>query len=223
MGNRVFIGIPCWSGNIPVPMVNSLLELAKPSWSMISIIERQMIDTARNLLLRHFLESWCDYMLFVDDDNPIPSNTLEILMADDKDIVIAPILTRIPKAWKHDLCAFYGKTVKWNWEEIKVYNHITTFKEDGPLHKIDAGGTGCMLIKRHVAEGMFKKYKLPFEKTYVKLENTIEHNGIVYDSRTMSEDVEFCERAINEWYELWLDERVRPLHMTAPWFVQYTP
>jgi hypothetical protein len=37
-------------------------------------------------------------MLFVDDDNPIPSNTLEILMADDKDIVIAPILTRIAKA-----------------------------------------------------------------------------------------------------------------------------
>lgn len=37
----------------------------------------------------------------------------------------------------------------------------------------------------------------------------------------MSEDCEFSERAIKEGFEMWLDERIRPLHVSRPLVVQY--
>ena len=51
-----------------------------------------------------------DYILFVDDDNPIPQNTLLKMLEDDKDIVTCPILTRNPnKDGKHDICCYYAE------------------------------------------------------------------------------------------------------------------
>jgi len=211
--------MPSYSGMIPATMVQSLLQLHKPYPCAFMIIERQRIDKARNAIAMEALRGDFDYLFFVDDDNPIPPDTLEKFIEDDKDIVIAPILGRNPnEKGVHPLCAFYKKEV----EGIYLYENIKEFRDEGYLHRIDAAGTGAMLIKREVLRKLNKKYQERiFEFGEIRFSKKIEIDGKEYDRRTMSEDCEFSERAINEGFEIWLDERIRPLHMSTYNFVQY--
>jgi len=224
MDKKVLIGMPTYSGLIPNQTVTSLLQLHKPCPTAFMSLERQRIDKARNAMVKETLDNGFDYLFFVDDDNPIPPDTLEKLMEDDKDIVIAPILGRNPnKEGKYPLCAFYSKKVKADGEEISLYENIEKFKEDGEyLHRIDAGGTGCMLIKREVLEKLWEKHEgLPFEFGETKFKKPIYIKGIEYKKRTMSEDCEFCERATKEGFEIWLDDRIRPVHFSNINVIKY--
>ena len=211
--------MPNGSGQVPASMVTSLLQLHKPVQCAFMIVERQMIEMARNGIVMEALKNNVTHVLMVDDDNPIPPDTLEKLLEDDKDIVIAPILSRNPnKEGKHVLCAFYSRDV----EGVKLYDHIEQFKDDGYLHRIDGGGTGCMLIKIEVLAKLFSIHKGNiFERTRDVFEKPIIVDGKEYTERTMSEDVQFCERAIDAGFEVWLDSRVKPLHITGNRFVQY--
>ena len=215
--------MPNASGQVPTITLQSLLQLHKPCPTAFMAVERQRVDKARNAIAMEALTKGFDYLLFVDDDNPIPPDTLEKLLEDDKDIVIAPILGRNPtKDGKYPLCAFYSKEVMVDKKPLKLYNHIVEFKEEGDLHKIDGGGCGCMLIKRKVLEELYKKHKdYIFEFGDIKFKEKIKVDGIEYDRRTMSEDCEFSERAINCGFEMWLDERIKPIHISGSQFIQY--
>lgn len=203
---KVLLGIPNGSGQIPAVMVQSLLALRKPCICASLIIERQRVDKCRNFFCQQVLQNDFDYLFMVDDDNPIPADTLEKFIEDDKDVVIAPILSRNPnKEGKHDLCAYYSREIDIKGEKLTMYDNITEFKEKGDLHQIDAGGTGCILIKRKVIEALAKEYEYIFEFGDITV------NG---QRRTTSEDVEFCERAKKLGFEIWLDERIKPIHLS---------
>jgi len=204
---KILIGMPCGSGMVPTIMLSSLLQLHKPAPCGFATIDRQRVDKARSFIGIEALKGGFSHLLFVDDDNPIPPDTLEKLLEDDKDIVIAPILSRNPnKEGEYDLCAYYEEDRQVGDKTLKYYNFIKEFKDTGYLHRIDAGGTGCMLIKRRVLEGIVDKYDYIFEFGDITV------NG---QRRTMSEDVEFCERAAKEGFEIWLDDRIRPFHITG--------
>lgn len=223
----VLIGMPSGSGHVPVEMLQSLLQLQKPLPCGFMSVTRQRIDKARNYMALEALKVGADYLFFVDDDNPVPPDSLLRMLETDKDIVIAPILSRNPnKFGTHDLCAFYveegPELSELNGKKIRFYKPITDFRDDGPLHKIDGGGTGCMLIKRVVLEKMFEKYKdYMFEFGDLRF-SQFEYDGAKYDRRTMSEDMEFCERVIDLGFEIWLDDRVRPTHISGNKMVQWT-
>jgi len=215
----VLIGVPNGSGQFPAKMVSSLLQLQKTVPCAFMVVERQMIEKARNAIALEALKVGATHLLFVDDDNPIPPDTLTRLLEADKDVVIAPILGRNPnKDGIHPLCAFYS----FEHEGVTLYKHIEEFRDKGPLHKIDAGGTGCMLIKREVLEKMFVLYQdRMFERTYEKLPKKIKVDGVEFEARSMSEDCEFSERVVKAGFEIWLDDRVRPYHITEPKLIQY--
>ena len=221
--SKVLIGMPNASGQVPTIMLQSLLQLYKPCPSAFMAVERQRVDKARNVIAMEALSKGFDYLLFVDDDNPIPPDTLEKLLEDDKDIVITPILGRNPdKTGKHPLCAFYSKERKVDNKMIKLYRPIEQFRDEGYLHKIDGGGCGCMLIKRKVLEKLYSVYKdYIFEFGDIRFAEKIKVDGIEYDRRTMSEDCEFSERAIDNGFEMWLDDRVKPIHISGTQFVKY--
>jgi hypothetical protein len=183
------------------------------------VVERQMIEIARNAIALEAIKNNCTHLLMLDDDNPIPQDTLEKMLEDDKDIVIAPILSRNPnKEGKHDLCAFYKNKV----DGEKLYKNIEFLDENKYLHKIDAGGTGCILIKIEVLKKLNSIYKERiFERTRTIFKKPIIVDGKEYLERTMSEDVQFCERATDNGFEVWLDTRIRPLHITGNKYIKY--
>lgn len=203
---KVLIWMPCGSWFVPSLMVQSLLQLRKPCQCAFLVVDRQRTDKCRNFFVQECLKNGFDYLLMVDDDNPIPPDTLEKLLEHDKDIVIAPILTRNPdNTGHHNLCAYYAEDVEVApGEFLTNYKFITEFKDAGILHKIDAGGTWCMLIKRAVLESIAESHEYPFEYG-----NVI----VAGQRRTTSEDVEFTERCRLKGFEIWLDERVTPVHL----------
>lgn len=220
------IGMPCASGLVPSAMLQSLLQLHKPIPCGFMVVERQRVEKARNALVAEALKGGFDYLFLVDDDNPIPPDALENMIAADKDVVVAPILGRNPDpAGNHHLCAFYSFEHKLGrGKTVRLYEDIGEFREKGPLHRIDAGGTGCMLVKRKVLEKLWKKHEgEPFAFGEVVFEKPITVKGKEFKRRTMSEDVEFCERAVDAGFEIWLDERVRPIHLTRMGAVQWKP
>ena len=221
MSSLVLIGMPCGSGQVPATMVSSLLQLHKPCPCAFMVVERQMIEIARNGIALEGLQKGASHVLFLDDDNPVPPDTLEKLLEADKDIVIAPILTRNPdKDGNHSLCAFYSETV----DGKRIYRNVTEFRDKGLLHRIDGGGTGCMLIKTTVLAKMFSVYSNRwFERTREVFEKPIVVDGKEYTERTMSEDVLFCERAVDLGFEVWLDERIRPMHISGNKYVVWQP
>ena len=211
----ILVGMPTQSGLVPWQTVQSLLQLHKPLPCAFIVVERQRVDKARNYMALQALKGGFEYLLMVDDDNPIPPETLELFIEDDKDIVAAPILSRNPNAdGEHDLCAFYKRKVKLGKKEINLYQNIKKLKGKGPLHKVDATGTGCILIKTKVLATLFAKHQqYIFEFGDIKFDKKYTIDGKEYDRRTMSEDCEFSERAVNAGFEIWLDDRVKPYHL----------
>lgn len=212
----ILIGMPNGSGVVPLPMVQSLLQLEKTMPCGFLAVERQRVDKARNYIVVEALKGNFDYVFFLDDDNPVPPETLRLMLEDDKDIVTVPILSRNPdEKGVHHLCSFYADELDTSIGPLKLYTPITEFKEEGPLHEIDATGTGCLLVKIEVLKTLFPIYQdCIFEFGDLRFDK-VKKNGIEYDRRTMSEDCEFSERAINAGFKIFLDERIRPYHLSG--------
>ena len=208
------IGIPNGSGLFPHQTVTSLLKLKKPCPCMVQIVERQRTDKARNYIVKQELESGATHLLFIDDDNPPAENTIERFFQADKDIVCAPIPTRNPnKNGFHDLCIF-NKVVKDDLP-FPLYENINKIDlSKGKVFKVDACGMGCTMIKRNVLEKLWEKYEgSPF--AYGELD-------IDGKKRTMSEDCEFSERAVNEGFEIWCDTNVIVPHICSQKIIQFS-
>ena len=220
---KILLGMPSYSGMFPSVVFQSIFMLRKPCPMGFMTVDRLPIDRARNIIAGEALRQNYDYLLFIDDDNPVPRDTLIKLIEDDKDIITAPILKRkLNEDGSRSLCALYVHLEK----DIRIYEPITEFREQGYLHRIDACGMGCTLIKRKVLEAVNAKYPdRPFQQG--NLIHFNEGDRIIDRSkglkRTMSEDLEFCERAVDAGFEIWLDDRIRPLHLTGLSSVQWKP
>ena len=217
---KILIGMASATGAIPTLTAISLFALQRPCPLGLMTADQYRTDHARNLIVKEFMKGEWDYLFFVDDDNPIPRDTLVKLLEDDKDVVAVPILTRRKDAKKgHWLCAFYAQY----FNELRFYFPIEKFRDEGYLHKVDAVGMGCTLIKRRVLERLFEKYKnYIFEFTATNLNEPIKLDDRTIGARRMSEDLEFSERATDAGFEIWLDTRIRPIHLGEPTHIQWS-
>lgn len=55
---------------------------------------RMSIDNARNQAAVYAMRYQCDYLFFLDDDVMVPTNTLELLLASEKDVVAGLVIIR---------------------------------------------------------------------------------------------------------------------------------
>ena len=218
---KILIGIPCGSGMMPAYTVDGLFKLTRPCPTSLLIIERQAVDAARNYILELAIKMQVDYVMFADDDGVLPNDTLVKLMEDDKDIVGAPMMTRnVREDGKHRLCCFekYEDFDIGDGKTMKKYRSIEKFDtEKGHLHQVDAIGGACFLIKRAAFEALFAKHNgKPFEFLHEVIQTS---KGVtVHD---LSEDICFSERAKAEGFEIWVDTRIRPVHLGKPEFVRF--
>jgi GT2 family glycosyltransferase len=220
-GKRCLIGIRCGSGMMSAYAVDGLFKLTRPIPTSCLIIERQSADAAANYLVEVAIRMQVDYLFFVDDDGVLPSDALVKLMEDDKDIVGAPMMTRnVRDNGKHGLCCFEkfdfyigdGKT-------IKKYRSLEKFDNSkGYLHQVDGVGLACVLIKREAFEPLFVKHNgRPFE--FIHETHITKEHGVTL--RNISEDMCFFERAKEEGFAIYVDTRVRPVHLGKPEFIRF--
>jgi glycosyltransferase involved in cell wall biosynthesis len=219
---KILIGIPCGSGSMPAYVVDGLFKLTRPYDTSLLIIERQSVDAARNYIMEMAIRLQVDYLLFADDDGVLPTDTLVKMVEDDKDIVGAPMMTRnVRDNGKHALCVFekYDFYIG-DGKNINKYRSMSGFDTSGGQHlfSVDAIGGACMLIKRECFEALWKKHNgRPFE--FIHETHVTKEHGVTL--RNISEDMCFSERAKEEGFEIFIDTRIRPVHLGKPKFVRF--
>jgi GT2 family glycosyltransferase len=138
----------------------------------------------RNKLAEAALKEGADYILWIDADMRFPKNTIERLLAHDKDIVGVNATTRnypVSPTAKHLECDFEKNSSTW----IPVNSKGKTGVE-----KVAAIGCGVMLCKAEV----FKKTPQPWF-WFHKLKS----------DKILGEDVHFCIAAHDAGFETWVD------------------
>lgn len=150
-----------------------------------------LIHKARDLLIVEALKSDPDYVLFLDSDLKFPAWTLGRLLSLDKDIVGAAYVRR---SAPHELLV---KPLPGN--EQQVVN--------GGCIEVAALPTGCLLIRADVFKRLNRPY---FRSPSFGVNDLTPMHLLEYlpkDMRpiTIGEDTDFCARARQAGFKVWLD------------------
>lgn len=186
---KVFIAIPT-TGNIRIELAKFLLNIIHTSRYQIVIDMVSFGDIChnRNLLVKKFLQTKCDYLLFIDSDIVSPMNILEMI-EDGKDIVSPVNFTLVDE----QLMALLLKKNKEGYEVDKE-----AIGDKNHLVEVDATGLGCILIKREV----FSELKKPY------FQFILDKDGLIKNG----EDFNFCEKAKEVGYSIYIDKRFMTSH-----------
>lgn len=168
------------------------------------IMNESLITRARNELVRAFLETDHDYLMFIDADIGFDGEAIAHLLAADKDVVcgIYPkkevnwdSVKRAAQSAQDDLEDYAGAFV------FNVLGNGETVSDETGCVEVRHGGTGFMLIKRGVFEFLapyVPTYRVSSFKdeqgNYVKpLTHEFFATSIDATGALLSEDYHFCE------------------------------
>jgi len=138
------------------------------------------VDQVRNLICDWVVRGY-DYLFSVDHDITFPPDTLKKLLTHDVDLVAGVYRQRLePQA-------------------IEIYDlnqqRMTIEQIYGqPLVPIGGCGFGCVLVKKEVIAGI----------GYPQFE----YHPALDHGNTISEDTDFCKKAMNKGFKLWCDPSI---------------
>jgi len=183
--------------------INKMKSVGVPVyWAQIT--NESLITRARNELARLFLEKGFDYLMFIDADISFDGQAVATLMAANRDICVG-IYPKKEIDWKQ-----VGKAAKMGKESLQDYggafvmnmiNGVEKVETDGDgVLEVRHGGTGFMLIKRGVFEGLMPHvptYRTSTHKVdgeYIKpLTHEFFATSIDDTGALLSEDYHFCD------------------------------
>jgi len=165
-----------------------LLQQDKRYRLMIELPSHKPYENNLHHIVNDFMKGDYDFWLNIDSDNPPLQNPLDLVEL-DKDIIGLPT-----PIWHYE-----GESqrkgerpVYWNgydYDPSKEAYHEHQTREG--LQKVDAVGTGCILISRRVFENRQMRNK-PFERKLNK-DGTVQKGN----------DISFCEKAREQDFEIY--------------------
>lgn len=199
----------------PAYWVDDLWALRRPGVANFFRLGHRPVAFARNELVKRVLDGPFTHLLWLDADMHFPPETFERLLAHDEAIVSGLYFSRnqtpIPHAynwvrrdedqvdWYRPLAKEFSEWMHAHPEEEQSTN-CATF-ECGPLYRVDAIGFGCVLIRREV----FEKIPAPWFSA--------DPNG-----SGGGEDFDFCRKAAQAGYSVWVDFGLQCDHQLDVWF-----
>jgi FkbM family methyltransferase len=187
---RILIAIPT-AKNIEPETYKSIYDLIVPEGyqTTFQYFYGYNIDQIRNLIADWVVKGY-DYLFSVDSDIGFAPDTLVKLLAHDKDVVSGLYIQRKP-----------GQHI------LEVYEHnnqggvtnIPYGKIKGRgLVEIAGCGFGCTLVKAEVMKAIgYPQFK---------------YHSALNHANTISEDVDFCRKALAKGYKIWADTTVQCSH-----------
>jgi hypothetical protein len=136
-----------------------------------------VIPDLRQILANRALQSGSDYLLWLDSDMHFPKDTVDQLLAHNKDIVAATYSTRVKPL----------RSVAF----INQHDLDARLDAKTGLHKVWAVGMGCMLVSRKVFETLPKPW-------FTHIYNEAEDNFV-------GEDIYFCRQANEYGFKTFID------------------
>ena len=133
------IGLPLYN-NLPTQSFLSILKMLHHFDFKYNIIytSNYPIEIARNTIIQKFLKRDSDYLLFIDSDQILPSNTFQLLKSVDADIVSG---VSFKKAYPYYPTIYKAVGQK--------YKPITNYPKNSVIN-VDAVGMFCTLIKKRI-------------------------------------------------------------------------
>lgn len=196
MKKKILIAIPT-ARNIEADTFKSIYDLEVPDGydTEFQYFYGYQIDQVRNLIADWVIKGY-DYLFAVDSDISFPRDTLQRLLNHDKGVVSGVYRQRLPE------------------------QHIEVFDKTGARLSLDAiygkglvevGGVGfgCVLIKKHV----FADIGYP----------QFEYKSALDHKNTVSEDWDFCNKARNKGYKIYVDSTIHCGHHGSSVFRLETP
>jgi len=157
-------------------------------------------DHARNTFVQTALDNNFDFLFMMDVDMIFPKGCLALMLRhmvnieEDTPPVVAGIYCN------------RGDDYRWhvyNWIEEKTGWHSLKFPLNQGLRRVDAIGTGCMLIDVNV----FKILEWPwFEYEYTIFQNERER---------LSEDMKFCKKCMDAGIPIYADTDIKCGHLQS--------
>jgi FkbM family methyltransferase len=140
------------------------------------------VDQVRNLIANWVVRGF-DYLFAVDHDITFPPDTLKKLLAHDQDLVSGVYRQRLEPQMLEIYEPFGGRMSTEN-----------LYAKNWKLIGIGGCGFGCVLVKKEVLAGV----------GYPQFEYhpALDHNN------TVSEDTDFCKKAMAKGFKLWCDPTV---------------
>jgi hypothetical protein len=193
---RVLIAVPT-SGKIHKHVSFALLKLQMDTRYDIRIIQptHSPSDNNRHHIFNDFLAGNEDYLLMIDSDNPPINNPLDLIEL-NKDVMGCPT-----PVWHFTGQAKGERPIYENaYKYVPKEDAYTEWPDKVGLQKVDAVGTGCILIARRVLEhpGMRKGSN----------QRTLNSDGTV----NKGGDIMFCETARQCGFEIFVHYNYRCLH-----------
>lgn len=188
---KILIAIPT-AKNIEVETFKSIYDLEVPDGfeTTFQYFYGYNIDQVRNLIADWVVKGF-DYLFSVDSDIAFPRDTLKKLLSHDRDVVSGLYIQRKPG--QHTL-EIYEANDRGGVSNIP-YGKI---KNKG-LIEVQGCGFGCVLVKKSVMEGI----GYPQFKYY----SALDHRN------TISEDVDFCKKALAKGFRIWADTSIKCRHI----------
>lgn len=207
--SHIHFATPCYGGNIMEACFSSYLRFSMLAmrhnipFSVDTMVNESLVTRARNNLVAKFLANpSATHLMFVDADIAWEPEDLLRMVLHNKGVV----------------CGAYPMKT----EPIKyVLNVLKGAKHAHPLYEVSTSGTGFMLIKREIIEGLITampelKYRdslnlgAQFEPhMYALFDTVIDENG-----HYLSEDWTFCKRVREVLGKpIWVDSEVKLDHI----------
>ena len=183
---KILIAIPT-ANNIEATTFKAIYDLVVPDNYDVEFqyFFGYQVDQVRNLIADWVVKGY-DYLFSVDSDISFPPDTLAKLLAHDKDVVCGLYIQRIPGT--HTL-EVYESTPQGGMSNIPVEK-----LPQNKLIEIAGCGFGCTLVK--------KKVMVDIGYPQFKYYSAIDHKD------TVSEDVDFCAKALAKGFKIWADTSI---------------
>lgn len=187
---KILIAIPT-ARNIEPATFKSIYDLEVPDGyeTDFQFFFGYNIDQVRNLIADWVVKEY-DYLFSVDSDIAFNSDTLKKLLAHNKDIVSGLYIQRKPG---QHILEIYEATPQGGVTQMPYEN-----LKGKELVEVAGCGFGCVLVKSEV----MKTIGYP----QFKYHSAIDHNN------TVSEDVDFCNKAQSNGFKIWADPTVLCRH-----------
>ena len=188
---RILIGIPT-AKNIESETFKSIYDLEIPDGYVADFqcFFGYQVDQVRNLIADWVVKGY-DYLLAIDSDIGFEKNILKKLLAHDKDIVTGMYIQRRQGMHVLELYDHNGRG---------GVSNIPYEKLNGRgLVEIAGCGFGCVLVKAEV----FRTVGYP----------QFEYHSAIDHAHTISEDNDFCHKARNKGFRIWVDTTIQCKHI----------
>lgn len=225
-GLKVFIATPAFGGNVTVDYMTSVVhlvtQLKEVAWHLQLTAGESIITVGRNNMVMQFLDSDCTHLLFLDADIAFDVDTIRGLLRQDKDVSLAPYPAKNineRKVQEAHLRRKGGGLPRLR-DGLHYVLHASpervqeAFDKGTSFVEVDAGPTGCMLIRRRVFDVMREAYP----DLRCRLSGTHAGRAMNYDvwwrffdtmvsddGEFLGEDIAFCRRWRATGGQIWAD------------------